>query len=432
MTRKRLELGICLALGGALLASGTTFAVGPQHDLAAMALAAEDMPAGTFDEYYEWLVPAQAISEFVFGGVTPPDGLEQVYQTYYNDPTDGLGTAVVLFDFATAEQAAGGADVMAAMFSALPPIPEGTTVGPTSVSGPDGGGASRTTTTARFDAWPSGGPRVDVVATSFQLDDLVAGVSVERWSDRPADPAAPDATPIDPDGAQGQRSAALAAVMEDRITQVIVGTAPLGADLSLPDRVLPLDALGNDGPLFAGYKSGADLLRCGICGEENSLASFADAALGGYMRMVVAGPMVDGEPTPPFVLVAVSAFDTPEDALGVLDATRLAPGDRPTSGPIPRGERMLVDDPVIPGADGALAFVASMDGNDPATEADGAGVDFVVGDRHVSIDVLGGLSSEQALAVATDLATQQSACVASSEPCQLEVPPALSALAAGA
>jgi hypothetical protein len=387
------------------------------------------MPAGTFDEYYEWLVPAEAISEFVFGGATPPDGLEQVYQTYYNDPADGLGTAVVLFDFATPAQAEAEAGVMAAMFASLPPIPEATTVGPTSASGPDGGGAPRTTTTARFDAWPSGGPRVDVVATSFQLDDLVAGVTVERWSDRPADPTAPDATPIDPDGAQAQRSAALAAVMEDRITQVVAGTSPTGADLSLPDRVLPIEQLGEGGPLFAGYKSGADLLRCGICGEENSLAGFADAALGGYMRMVVAGPMVDGEPTPPFVLVAVSAFDTPADALAVLDATRLAPGDRPTSGPVPRGERMLVDDPEIAGADGALAFVASMDGNDPATQADSAGVDFVVGDRLVNIDVLGGLARDEALAAATDLAAQQSACLTSSGPCELVVPPMLSAVA---
>lgn len=429
MTRMRLELGICLALGGALLAGGSAVAAGPQHDLAAMALAAQDMPAGTFDEYYEWLVPTEAISEFVFGGGTPPDGLEQVYQTYYNDPTNGLGTAVVLFDFATPEQAEAGAGVMAAMFSSLPPIPDGTAVGPTSVSGPDDGGAPRTTTTVRFDAWPSGGPRVDVVATSFQLDDLVGGVSVEQWSDRPADPTAPDATPIDPDGSQGQRSAALAAAMEDRIAQVVAGISPLGADLSLPDRVLPLGEIGNGGPVFAGYKSGADLLRCGICGEENSLAGFAEVALGGYMRMVVAGPTVDGEPTPPFVLVAVSAFDTPEDALKVLGATRLAPDERPTSGPVPRGRRMLVDDPEIPGADVALAFVASMDGNDPASDADSASVDLVVGHQLVTIDVLGGLGSQEALAVAIDLATQQTACLASPEPCELEVPTALATLA---
>jgi hypothetical protein len=49
----------------------------------------------------------------------------------------------------------------------------------------------------------------------------------------------------------------------------------------------------------------------------------------------------------------------------------------------------------------------------------------------VTVDVLGGLESKEALAVATDLATQQSACLTSSEPCELVVPAALAALKAG-
>lgn len=429
MTRLRATLGVCIALGASLLMNGAAATAGPQHDLAAMALAPEDVPAGTFDEYYELLVPGDAVSQFVLDGAQAPSGLEQVYRSFYSDPELGSGTQVFLFDFASPEQAKAGASVVDAILR--PPLPAGTDVGPTHDSDLTAEGAPRTTTTARFDTWSSGGPRVDVVATSFQRDDVVAGVAVERWADPPAEPSEADATAIDPDQQQRQLSAELAATLERRVAQVIAGISPVGADLSLPDRVLPIDRLGNGGPMFAGYKSGADLLRCGICGEENSLVGFADRARGGYSRMMVVGPLVDGEPTPPFVLVAVSTFDTPDDALGVLGATRLAPDDRPTSGPVPRGKRMLVDDPAIPGASDALAFVASMDGDDPASDADSAGVDFVVGDRLVTIDVLGGLGDEEALAVATDLATQQSTCLTSSEPCQLVVPPALSALRPG-
>lgn len=46
-----------------------------------------------------------------------------------------------------------------------------------------------------------------------------------------------------------------------------------------------------------------------------------------------------------------------------------------------------------------------MGRNDPPSDADSAGVDFVACDRLVSIDVLGGLDSHEAQAAAIDLAT---------------------------
>jgi hypothetical protein len=217
----------------------------------------------------------------------------------------------------------------------------------------------------------------------------------------------------------------LASTLDGRITNVLAGIAPTGADLELPGAVLPIDQLaGASIAPWGGYKSGIDLLRCGICGEENSLIGFGDAALGGFVRALPLGPLVDGEPQPPFVSIAVSAFATPEDALAVLEAIRQAPNDLPTPSPIPRGTRTLAADPAIPEATSALAFEAVMDAEDPNAPLDSAGVDFVLGHWLVTVDVQGGLAASEAMAAAVDLATQQAACLVSSDPCTSVTRPA--------
>ena len=101
----------------------------------------------------------------------------------------------------------------------------------------------------------------------------------------------------------------------------------------------------------------------------------------------------------------------------MLEAIRQAPNDRPTAVPFPRGQKTLVDDPAIPEATAALAFHATPDEEDPNAPADAAGVDFVSGNRLVTVDVQGGLSAEDALAAAVDLASQQAACLATGDTC---------------
>src|SRR4051812_40415950 len=94
----------------------------------------------------------------------------------------------------------------------------------------------------------------------------------------------------------------LAGTLDERISTVLAGETPFGVDQSLSAVALPIDQLVDDQtPVLGGYKAGADLLRCGICGEENSLLPFAGDALGGFSRTVSLGPMVGGEPSPPFV-----------------------------------------------------------------------------------------------------------------------------------
>src|SRR5215212_7687094 len=59
-------------------------------DLAAMALAPDDVPTAYFDDYSEWWVPAGPFSELVLGGAAVPPGLMRVYQSFYTEP-NGAG-----------------------------------------------------------------------------------------------------------------------------------------------------------------------------------------------------------------------------------------------------------------------------------------------------------------------------------------------------
>jgi len=390
-------------------------------DLAAMALAADDVPAGYFDDYFELWTPGEGFADFVSGGTPAPAGLERLYQSFYFSPDEGMGIVSSLLEFDSAEDAEAGASIVDVMLR--PPLPEGETIGPSHEPGPAVGEEPQATTIVTYDTWASDGPRVEIIATSFRRERLIAGVAVERWIDPPqlaeeTPSASPVASPVVPDPEQQEQAASLASVVDDRITDVLAGVSPAGADLALPDMTLPIDQLGDASlPVIGGHKSGIDLLRCGICGEENSLVPFASTALGGFSRTMPVGPLQDGEASPPFVSVAVSAYASPEDAMAALDAIRREPNDRPTPGPVPRGNRTLADDPGIVGADSALAFLAASDPETPDAPIDGAGVDFVVGAWLATIDVQEGLSGDDAMAIAVDLATQQAACLAFGEPC---------------
>ena len=205
-------------------------------DLAAMALAPEDLPTGYFDEYSDWLVPADAFADLVLGGPAPA-GFARAYQSFYFAPEIGGAVHVFLLEFASAEEATSGAAIVDAILR--PPMPEGETIGPEHAAGPQIGDAPSTVTTVTFDTWAAGGPRADVVAVSFQRDRLVAGVAAERFTDPPADGtptadnATPEASPAAADPAQGQMAAELAKTLDERITEVLAGGTPPGVNVEL-------------------------------------------------------------------------------------------------------------------------------------------------------------------------------------------------------
>lgn len=433
MTRQRfgLALLVLMVCAWSLSATATVTAQdatpassGAPLDLAAMSLAANDVPTGYFDDYGEWWVPPDTFAADFLGGTPAPEGLEGVYETFYVNPADGTTIHLLLFQFASAKDAQANASIVEPALR--PSLPEGTVEGPTHAAGPRIGDVPSELTFIAYDTWDAGGPRVDVVADAFHLDRMLAGVSIETYSDPPSDgtPMPAVATSPAPDSTEAELATTLAMKLGERITDVLAGQTPEQVDPALRDAVLPLDQLVDaETPIIGGYKSGDDLLRCGVCGEENSLMSFAAEAEGGFSRLVALGPLVDGEPQPPFVLVAVANFSSPEAAQGVLDAIRQAPNDLPTSGPIPRGERTLTGDPTVPGADAALAYQAISNPDDPDAAADSAGVDFVVGNKLATIDVLGGLSAADAMAAAVDLATRQAACLAAGGVCDSVTPP---------
>src|SRR5688500_2007279 len=208
MTRRRVTLVFLVLLLGAwpFLAAAQEATPGTTStmplDLAAMALAPDDLPAGYFDDYSEWWVPAEAFSELVLGGEATPPGLERVYQTFYFNPDELAGVHTYLYEFASPEEATAGVAIIEGALR--PPLPEGTVVGPTQAPGPDLGEDPRVMTFVTYDTWAAGGPRVDVVAGTFRRDRLIAGVAVERYTDPPppGSPVAELATPISEDSAQ--------------------------------------------------------------------------------------------------------------------------------------------------------------------------------------------------------------------------------------
>ena len=66
-----------------------------------MALAPDDVPAGYFDDYSEWWVPADAFSALTLGGMATPPGLARVYQTFYFNPDEVAGIHTYLYEFAS-------------------------------------------------------------------------------------------------------------------------------------------------------------------------------------------------------------------------------------------------------------------------------------------------------------------------------------------
>jgi hypothetical protein len=392
-------------------------ATGQKLDLAAMALAESDVPDGYFDDYSEWEISGDEIPGYVLGGKPAPAGLERVYQSFYYNNDNGMAINNFLLEFSSAEQTAGAYAIFDIILR--PPLPDGSTTGLTQVPDPDLPGENGMISIISYDTSAADGPIADITASSFTNDRVLAGVSVETYTDvsQIASPEA-ESSPVATSAAPRDIATQLANTLAARVDTVIAGGTVSGVDQSLPARVLPIGQLPQvPAPLFSGYKSGADLLRCGICDEENSLIPFVDQSLGGYSETVVVGPLVDDEATPPFVSIAISTFTSPEVALQVLEAIRANPDDRPTAGPIPRGNRTIAADPKIAGTDGSLAFQATSDDQDPEAPIDSAGVDFVVGTLLVTVDVQGGMEADAALAAAIDLATQQAACLTANGAC---------------
>lgn len=177
----------------------TPSTVGPARiDLAAMALTPGDVPAGFFDDYSEWWVPAGAI-DGIIGESTAPAGLVDAYQSFFVANDLPIVVNIFLLEFDSPESASAGAGIVDSVLR--PPLPDGTSTGPIREAGPAIAGSPATMTSALFDTRENGGPFVSVVASSFVHDAIVGGASIESYVDPPAGGSPiPESTPtgIDP------------------------------------------------------------------------------------------------------------------------------------------------------------------------------------------------------------------------------------------
>jgi hypothetical protein len=285
-----------------------------------MALSPADLPEGYFDEYSEWLVPADAFADLVIGGPAPA-GLERAYQSFYVAPETGGAVHVFLLEFASPEQATAGSAIGDAILR--PPLPGGETIGPEHATGPTIGDASSTVTTATFDTWAAGGPRADVLAVSFQRDRPVAGVTAERFTDPPADgtPAAGGVTPV---AAYRPRATG------GGLAETLDGDQPLcwpggtGRRASTPPvagSLLPSEQLvDTPTPIFGATspRRRPAPVRRPRRGATRLPARSSITVEDGRGAGPLGGTAVDGEPSPPIVAIAIAEFRLARHALAAL------------------------------------------------------------------------------------------------------------------
>jgi hypothetical protein len=402
------------------LAQDATPAAAPgELDLAAMALIADDLPEGFGRGYGGSYIPGELFGD-VYNPVVSREaldaaGLIRSYEDYYGSFDAPITIGLFIDEYETAEGAIAGYDAFDVE------QPDETILSSTDLPAPEVG-EEPSAMTATTTLYPDG-IIADLVEANFRIGNLNAGIWEERYT-FPDDSGTPVATPAAdaaPDPEQIQHVEEMTAALAARIEAVLAGETPPGIDPALAAQTLPIhDAPGVAlGQSWEGYRDGPVVL-----GLEGSLAPMAADVLGGYGRTVSFGEGADFPP--PYVGVTVSELASPEAAMAVLDAVRAAPGDLPTPGVFPRGAaRDLLADPSIPGADSALAFASALDEENPDAPADSARVVFVAGPKLVSVDVQGVDSVDAALAAATDLATQQAACLMADGPCTAVTAPAL-------
>ena len=279
-----------------------------------------------------------------------------------------------------------------------PPLPEGTVraarrtrrdLGPRRCP-------RRCPTVVTYDTWAAGrAGRADVVAASFRRYCLVAGVAIERYTEPP--PAGTpwsreEATPLAPDPEQEQLATTLATTLDERITTVLAGQTPAGSIPRSPRSCSrstnwPMSRLRSSAGTKpasrtpAGLHSAARRTRSSPSPTRRAVGSTAAASCSRRGGRRAAATLC---------LAGRHGVHLPgEAALEVLEAIRQVPELRTDASPrSPRGHKTLVDHPAIPEAHGGPCLPCHAD-EDPTTPADGAGVDFVVGDRLVTVDVQG-------------------------------------------
>lgn len=364
-------------------------ATGERVDLAAIALASEDLPTG-YALSFEAYLSGDDISDYLLGGETSRDeiaaiGLRWYYESQY-ESADGLNRIrAYVEEYDSASAVEDGFDLLEdeERFSAS---------GMSSVDQPglDGiGEAPSEVTVITFEATDESASGASIDAT-FRVGKLLVGVAIDTTSTEPPDE---------------DLLAELAARLEERARAVLGEDDLPGIE---PGLALSLLHFGDALVIQEGYVT---LLESVAAEAPEAVAETYES---GYVRTVVLGMEVDPDLPLPFVTVSASSFASESGALAYLsNAGTLTPAASAL-------ERAEIER--IPGTGAAVAFsyVNPFDGGSPDSFRIILTVDAVV----LSVDVQGAKSLDEARAVALSLVEQQIPCIAEAVVCGTAALPA--------
>jgi hypothetical protein len=378
--------GLFIATSGAHIAAQETDSpdVGLRAQMASITLDGASLPGGYVFTGEAFLTAEQIASAEIGADELTDAGLVSYYVSTYRSPDSGYEISTYVSAWSDADAAEAGFEIVEDEGRSNP---DGTFEDAEAIVGE----SPSETTTGTYPDSNDDSVTVTTADATFRLDRFLIGASLET-----RDGATPDVQIVN----------ALAATLEGRATAAINNGNPVGTDLELVPRVLPLSGLGIE--LQAGFLGAGDVEQ--MYGLQGSVLGGLTAS---WAEAVGLG---DLDALQPYISVGVTSFGAEEDAAAIIEQIdNLAPE-------VPNAEE--VDGVEIEGVDALVAysFPSLATGAD---DADSFRVVAVAGSTLVVIDVQGAPDMETARETATLLATTQVGCLGETSCAVPELPAAL-------
>jgi len=378
--------GLFIATSGAHIAAQETDSpdVGLRAQMASITLDGASLPGGYVFTGEAFLTAEQIASAEIGADELTDAGLVSYYVSTYRSPDSG-------YEISTYVSAWSDADAAEAGFEIVEDEGRSNSDGTFEDAEAIVGESPSETTTGTYPDSNDDSVTVTTADATFRLDRFLIGASLET-----RDGATPDVQIVN----------ALAATLEGRATAAINNGNPVGTDLELVPRVLPLSGLGIE--LQAGFLG---------AGDVEQMYGLQGSVLGGFTASwAEAVGLGDLDALQPYISVGVTSFGAEEDAAAIIEQIdNLAPE-------VPNAEE--VDGVEIEGVDALVAysFPSLATGAD---DADSFRLVAVAGSTLVVIDVQGAPDMETARETATLLATTQVGCLGETSCAVPELPAAL-------
>jgi len=378
--------GLFIATSGAHIEAQETDSpdVGLRAQMASITLDGASLPGGYVFTGEAFLTAEQIASAEIGADELTDAGLVSYYVSTYRSPDSGYEISTYVSAWSDADAAEAGFEIVEDEGRSNP---DGTFEDAEAIVGE----SPSETTTGTYPDSNDDSVTVTTADATFRLDRFLIGASLET-----RDGATPDVQIVN----------ALAATLEGRATAAINNGNPVGTDLELVPRVLPLSGLGIE--LQAGFLG---------AGDVEQMYGLQGSVLGGFTASwAEAVGLGDLDALQPYISVGVTSFGAEEDAAAIIEQIdNLAPE-------VPNAEE--VDGVEIEGVDALVAYsFPSL--STGADDADSFRVVAVAGSTLVVIDVQGAPDMETARETATLLATTQVGCLGETSCAVPELPAAL-------